>query len=718
IIDVTTPTAPAVLGTCSTPSWANNVAISGTTAYVADSYGGLQVIDVAIPIAPVVLGTYDTPGSAYGIAISGTTAYVGDYGFGLQVIDVSTTPITPTLAGACDTPCSAYGVAISGTTAYVADGDSGLQIIDISNPTAPLWLGAYDTPGGAESVAVSGTTAYVADNASGLQIIDVSDSTAPTLRGTCDTPGWAFGVAVSGTTVYVADFLFGLQIIDVSDPTAPTLAGTYDTPGQARSVAVSGTTAYVADHASGLQIISTGLGYSWEVSDSPTTIPDAVIDGWSPAAQLSGVSDGTHYFHVRSVSGTRAYETQSYEFMIDTTAPTASDDAPAGVQSSEVTVTITAADAISGIEHIETRVTAPSATTTASAPGASTSIALTEKGDTTITYTAFDMAGNASATASVTVTLDLDVESQGVAGTNRYGTAIETSKRSFPEGADAVVIATGESWPDALGGSALAGVLDAPVLLTKSGALLADVAAEITRLGATEVYVLGGEQALCADVCAQLDVMLGADNVHRIGGATRYETAERIAARVVALQTSYDGTAFVATGSNFADALAASPLAAAKGWPVYLASQPALSSTTVAAMKAAGVTKVIVLGGVAAMPAGTSVTLLSVGLTAVRIDGADRYETAAKVADYGVGNAGLSWSSVALANGDGFADALCGGPAQGRAGSAMLLTRTSSLPTATSDVLTANKNAVRDVTFLGGLSAVSQSVRDQVMLLF
>ncbi|MDA3936648.1 MAG: cell wall-binding repeat-containing protein [Actinomycetota bacterium] len=64
------------------------------------------------------------------------------------------------------------------------------------------------------------------------------------------------------------------------------------------------------------------------------------------------------------------------------------------------------------------------------------------------------------------------------------------------------------------------------------------------------------------------------------------------------------------------------------------------------------------------------------------------------------------------------ADALCGGAAQGHAGSAMLLTRTNSLPTATTDVLAANESAVSDVTFFGGLSAISQAVRDQVMSLF
>ena len=476
------------------------------------------------------------------------------------------------------------------------------------------------------------------------------------------------------------------------------------------------------DIAGALGTVADVDGFAISVSMNTTEYPVPVVthDASTVEYGFTAMPDGVYYFNIATVDVAGNWSAGAHygPIMIDTVAPTVSDDAPTGVQSSGVDVKITAVDAASGIDRIETEVVAPSGTTTASVSATSTNIAVTEEGDTTITYTAFDVAGNASAPTSVTVTLDLSVEGASVAGANRYATAIETSKRSHPDGSDAVVIATGENWPDALGGSGLAGVLDAPVLLTKRGTLLAEVAAEITRLGATEVYVLGGEEALSSDVEDGLAAMLGADDVHRIGGATRYETAELIAEEVVSLQTEYDGTVFVATGENFADALAASPLAAANGWPVYLAPQPVISADTIAAMQTVGVTDVIVLGGEAAMPADTSITLLSVGFNAVRIDGADRYETASKVAAYGVDSAGLRWNGVALAKGDGFADALCGGAAQGQAGSVMLLTRTDSLPTATSDALTANESAVSEVTFFGGLSAISQAVRDQVISLF
>ena len=63
-----------LVGSYDTPDLATCVALSGTTAYVADGSDGLQIIDVSTPTAPVLLGSYDTSGTARGVAFSGTIA--------------------------------------------------------------------------------------------------------------------------------------------------------------------------------------------------------------------------------------------------------------------------------------------------------------------------------------------------------------------------------------------------------------------------------------------------------------------------------------------------------------------------------------------------------------------------------------------------------------------------------------------------------------------
>jgi len=305
-----------------------------------------------------------------------------------------------------------------------------------------------------------------------------------------------------------------------------------------------------------------------------------------------------------------------------------------------------------------------------------------------------------------------------IEGSDRYNTAIAASQEAFPDGAPAVVIATGAEFPDALGGSALAGVLDAPILLTTPNMLIEPVKAEIDRLGAERVYVLGGERALTSSVFNALTQMLGAENVTRIGGADRYVTAELVAAEVVRLLgEDYDGRAFVATGHDFADALACSPIAAAKGRPVFLASRPVISTRTVTAMKAVGVDDVVLLGGTAAVSAESASNITAAGITAERIGGANRYETAAQVAAYGVDEAGMSWDGMGIARGDTFADALVAGPALGRHGSVLLLTERASLPAPTQAALAAQAGEVETVRFFGGLVAITQTVRDAVLAL-
>ncbi len=81
-----------LIGSYDTPGLAYDIAVVGDTAYVADSFSGLQMMDISDPAAPIFLGSYDTPGSARSVAVVGTIAYVADEYPGLQIIDVSDCP--------------------------------------------------------------------------------------------------------------------------------------------------------------------------------------------------------------------------------------------------------------------------------------------------------------------------------------------------------------------------------------------------------------------------------------------------------------------------------------------------------------------------------------------------------------------------------------------------------------------------------------------------
>jgi len=305
-----------------------------------------------------------------------------------------------------------------------------------------------------------------------------------------------------------------------------------------------------------------------------------------------------------------------------------------------------------------------------------------------------------------------------VSGLSRYDTAVEAAKRAYPDGADTVIIATGANWPDALGGAALAGAADAPLLLTTKDALPTSVFNEIVDLNADFAYILGGTNAVSEAVVDQLET-ISSMTVVRLSGLSRYETANAIAAETVdLLGSSYDGTAFVATGQNFPDALAASPIAAANGWPIYLTPKLDLDPVVSAAMQSNGTTHGYLLGGTGALAPEVETALNEapfVGFS--RIDGGTRYETAANIAQAGFDGMGMLWSRPAIAVGTNFADALSGGVLQGTDYSVMLLTPPTGTDADTMAALTANRDSIYEMRFFGGDGVIPPALRTSYMAL-
>ncbi|MDP2402000.1 MAG: cell wall-binding repeat-containing protein, partial [Actinomycetota bacterium] len=345
-------------------------------------------------------------------------------------------------------------------------------------------------------------------------------------------------------------------------------------------------------------------------------------------------------------------------------------------------------------------------------------------GTTKLEHRARDAAGNESTWKFRN--FSITTKQTPVQGDNRYATAIAASKQVYPgkmpagpDGNRTVVIASGANWPDALGASGLAGAHRGPLLLTDPTTLPSAVAKQILDLGADRAIIVGGTGAVSTGVQASVaSAVGGSSRVTRIPGANRYATSDAIGAKVVSVpgRDAWDGTAFVATGENFPDALAAAPLAAAKGYPLYLAPRTGISPSTVSAMKAAGVKQVVLLGGTSVVTATTQSRITGAGITVSgRWAGADRYSTARDVATKSLAR-GLTTRNVALATGQNFPDALAGGVMQGLTGSIMVLTTSDVLHAQAEALLGANAASVGEVRFIGGPAALSSAVRNKAMV--
>ncbi|MHB1341723.1 MAG: cell wall-binding repeat-containing protein [Coriobacteriia bacterium] len=302
-------------------------------------------------------------------------------------------------------------------------------------------------------------------------------------------------------------------------------------------------------------------------------------------------------------------------------------------------------------------------------------------------------------------------------GTDRYKTAVEISRNTFAQ-ADTVVVATGQGFADALSASGLAGVTDAPLLLTQTASLPASVTAEIERLGATTAYVVGGTAAVSAAVQAALDAIPGV-SVKRIAGTNRYDTAAKVAAEVAAIAgTGFSGEAFLARGDDFADALAVSPFAYSSGMPVLLTATGSLPDVTRAAIADLGISDVWISGGtkVVSSTVASAVDAMS-GVAIHRMAGADRYATAVVVAETAAAEGWGDWNYVGIATGMDFPDAVGGGVATGAQGGMLLMTSPTALSPATMAAIEAHADGIGSVEIFGGTSAVSLTVSNAIAAL-
>ncbi|QKJ19199.1 cell wall-binding repeat-containing protein [Microbacterium hominis] len=150
-------------------------------------------------------------------------------------------------------------------------------------------------------------------------------------------------------------------------------------------------------------------------------------------------------------------------------------------------------------------------------------------------------------------------------GATRFETAVAISQQFANPGVERVFVANGFNFPDALSAAAVAARDGSPILLTAPDALDGATLAEIDRLDPTEIVLLGGTGVVGPNVESQVTGL--APTVTRIGGADRFITSALIS------ETYFpDGaaSAFITTGFNFPDALAAGPAAGLAGAPILV----------------------------------------------------------------------------------------------------------------------------------------------------
>ncbi|MBQ9592703.1 MAG: cell wall-binding repeat-containing protein, partial [Lachnospiraceae bacterium] len=239
-------------------------------------------------------------------------------------------------------------------------------------------------------------------------------------------------------------------------------------------------------------------------------------------------------------------------------------------------------------------------------------------------------------------------------GNTRYQTSMkiadELKEALGVDRFDAVILATGAAFADALGGSYLSAVKKAPILLIREKGLntLRTYIRENVVPGGT-VYILGGTGAVPDEWVEGLDSF----EIKRLSGNTRYATNLAIL-RETGIEEGAE--ILVATGKSFADSLSAS----SAGKPVLLVNETLYKSqkTFLDSVEEKGCTYTI-LGGASAVSEELQAELEAyTGKTIGRIAGNTRYSTTVLIAERYFPDA----SSVLLATAEQYPDGLCAGP--------------------------------------------------------
>ena len=321
------------------------------------------------------------------------------------------------------------------------------------------------------------------------------------------------------------------------------------------------------------------------------------------------------------------------------------------------------------------------------------------------------------------------------AGDTRYETALALAK-DFAEnngglgGLPVAFVASGESLVDAVAVSALAGDLNAPVLLTPGGELHRGGGTFLEDYGVGAIRVLGGPDAVSDAVVTAIKDLLHEPTVTRIAGDDRYATAAAIASALNGSRSwcdSDDEAAVLVNGgdTSLAGATVIGPVANRLAVPVLLTAADELPDATRDWIDENGIEHVVIVGSTADVSDGIAKMLTADGVDVVeRIDGDGAGELSVNVAKTVTGScaddlAPVAFDRAALVNGwtrDVAPDAITAAPVLSNGNLVPILLVGDTLPASVRDYLAAtptSRNGEKvhyQLLAIGGTAAVSDAV--------
>jgi putative cell wall-binding protein len=342
---------------------------------------------------------------------------------------------------------------------------------------------------------------------------------------------------------------------------------------------------------------------------------------------------------------------------------------------------------------------------------------------------ALDVAANVTSEDSEnTFTTANSAITSRIAGSDRFSTAAQIADRRFL-GAFEAIIVNGRSFPDGLVAASWSFGLYPIFLVEQNGVPTATRTRLASMSNLINVRVIGGPGVISDATFAEIANIAKVANptavTERVAGTNRYQTAIAVANMVA--NTGIPAPlhrVILAVGTDFPDALAAGALAAGHGFPMLLTNGDTLRRDVREwLINRPDLTEVLIVGGPGVIPDSVVAEINALNnrnggaITARRIAGTNRFSTATRIATDIVSRSATAPNApgrVVIVNGRDFPDALAAGPLAGHLGVPVLLTEPDRLPGATRDWLITHAGTIFEVAIIGGETAVSVAVADQI----
>ncbi|MDR3599173.1 MAG: cell wall-binding repeat-containing protein [Desulfosporosinus sp.] len=279
-----------------------------------------------------------------------------------------------------------------------------------------------------------------------------------------------------------------------------------------------------------------------------------------------------------------------------------------------------------------------------------------------------------------------------------------------------VILASDDSFPDALSACILSKKLNAPILLVGTTVNSSSEAFNYLYTHSSQqrgtVYIVGGTGVIGPNFETKLASM-GYSNIKRLGGTDRYDTSMLIVNDVNVPQ----GTpVFIASGENFPDALSISSYSGSHQYATLLVGVNYLPEKTKNYLLNEKPSAVYIVGGtsVVSQDLESHINGFIPGATVTRLAGDDRFGTNAAV----LNEFAPAPKTIYLANGEDFPDVLAGSVLAAKTGNPIILVdnQLSTLPPASEAYL--EKLSVSgvqpNVIAFGGTEVVSDTLMQQV----